>query len=188
MWTNWPQREIDGLTKAYVLAQLAYWTQQLLVVHLEARRPDYWQMLAHHFATIALIYSAHAYHHTRVSNLIFVLMDIIELIFPVRPSRPVLSPTGYDANDRKACEMPKVSGLHNHLRRSLRHIHGYVARDAPHILPHGMLERLSRLAPAHADTMLQRARGQSAGSVSRPRERVISLGAISPIYWHHLHD
>ncbi|KAI1186066.1 longevity-assurance protein [Nemania serpens] len=83
MWTNWPQREIDGLTKAYVLAQLAYWTQQLLVVHLEARRPDYWQMLAHHFATIALIYSAHAYHHTRVSNLIFVLMDIIELIFPL---------------------------------------------------------------------------------------------------------
>ncbi|KAI1179168.1 longevity-assurance protein [Nemania sp. FL0916] len=83
LWTDWPQREIEGLTKAYMLAQLAYWMQQLLVVHLEARRDDYQQMIAHHFATIALVASAYAYHHVRVSNLIFVLMDIIELIFPL---------------------------------------------------------------------------------------------------------
>lgn len=84
LWTNWPQREIDGVTKLYVLAQLAYWTQQLLVVHLEARRPDYWQMIAHHCATITLMIAAYTYHHSRISNLILVLMDIIELIFPVR--------------------------------------------------------------------------------------------------------
>lgn len=84
LWVDWPRRELDGLTKGYVLAQLAYWTQQLLVVHLEARRHDYWQMIAHHFATIALISSAYVYHHIQVSNLIFILMDIIELIFPVR--------------------------------------------------------------------------------------------------------
>ncbi|GAP83171.1 putative TRAM LAG1 CLN8 domain-like protein [Rosellinia necatrix] len=83
LWTDWPQRELDGLTKGYVLAQLAYWTQQLLVVNLEARRHDYWQMIAHHVATIALISSAYAYHHIRVTNLIFVMMDIIELIFPL---------------------------------------------------------------------------------------------------------
>ncbi|KAI0445393.1 longevity-assurance protein [Xylaria telfairii] len=83
LWADWPQRELAGLTKGYILAQLAYWTQQLLVVHLEARRPDYWQMIAHHFATIALISSAYVYHHIPVSNLIFVLMDIIELIFPL---------------------------------------------------------------------------------------------------------
>ncbi|KAI3325878.1 longevity assurance proteins LAG1/LAC1 [Xylariaceae sp. AK1471] len=83
LWTDWPQREIDGLSKGYVLAQLAYWTQQLLVVHLEARRHDYWQMIAHHCATITLMAAAYAYHHTRISNLILVLMDIIELIFPL---------------------------------------------------------------------------------------------------------
>ncbi len=75
---------MEGLTKGYVLAQLAYWTQQLLVVNLEARRHDYWQMIAHHLATTMLITSAYAHHHIRVTNLIFVLMDIIELIFPVR--------------------------------------------------------------------------------------------------------
>ncbi|KAI1129149.1 longevity-assurance protein [Nemania abortiva] len=83
LWTDWPQRELEGLTKGYVLAQLAYWIQQLLVVHLEARRHDYNQMIAHHLATIALISSAYAYHQIRVTNLIFVLMDIIELIFPL---------------------------------------------------------------------------------------------------------
>ncbi|KAI0912304.1 longevity-assurance protein [Ustulina deusta] len=83
LWTDWPQREMEGLTKGYVLAQLAYWTQQLLVVNLEARRHDYWQMIAHHLATTMLITSAYAHHHIRVTNLIFVLMDIIELIFPL---------------------------------------------------------------------------------------------------------
>ncbi|KAI0861550.1 longevity-assurance protein [Xylaria cubensis] len=83
LWTDWPQRELEGLTKGYVLAQLAYWIQQMIVVNLETRRHDYWQMIAHHCATIALISSAYAYHHTRVTNLIFVLMDIIELIFPL---------------------------------------------------------------------------------------------------------
>ncbi|KAI1291154.1 longevity-assurance protein [Xylaria venustula] len=83
LWTDWPEREMMGLIKGYVLAQLAYWTQQLLVVNLEARRHDYWQMIAHHLATTSLIITAYANHHTRVTNLIFVLMDIIELIFPL---------------------------------------------------------------------------------------------------------
>ncbi|KAI0206151.1 longevity-assurance protein [Astrocystis sublimbata] len=83
LWTDWPQRELEGLTKGYMLAQLAYWTQQLIVVNLEARRHDYWQMIAHHLATITLVASAYTYSCIRVSNLIFVLMDIIELIFPL---------------------------------------------------------------------------------------------------------
>ncbi|KAI1074221.1 TLC domain-containing protein [Whalleya microplaca] len=83
LWTNWPQRELDGLVKGYILAQWSYWTQQLLVVNIEARRKDYWQMIIHHFATISLIASSYAYHHTRVANLILVLMDVIELIFPL---------------------------------------------------------------------------------------------------------
>ncbi|KAI1439213.1 longevity-assurance protein [Xylaria sp. CBS 124048] len=83
LWADWPQRELEGLTKGYVLAQLAYWMQQVLVVNLEARRPDYWLMIAHHVATTTLITAAYAYHHTRVTNLIMVLMDIIELIFPL---------------------------------------------------------------------------------------------------------
>ncbi|OTA95313.1 hypothetical protein M434DRAFT_20324 [Hypoxylon sp. CO27-5] len=68
---------------AYMLAQWSYWIQQLLVVNLEARRKDYWEMIVHHFATISLIASAYAYHQTRVANLILVSMDVIELLFPL---------------------------------------------------------------------------------------------------------
>lgn len=83
LWTNWPQREIDGLTKTYILVQWAVWSQQVFVIHMEERRKDYWQILTHHFVTIALIAASYAYHHTRVGTVILVSMDIIELIFPV---------------------------------------------------------------------------------------------------------
>ncbi|KAI2626563.1 longevity assurance proteins LAG1/LAC1 [Hypoxylon sp. NC1633] len=83
LWTTWPQREADGLVKGYILAQWSWWTQQIIVVHIETRRKDYWQMIVHHLATISLIASAYAYHHLQVANLILVLMDAIELIFPL---------------------------------------------------------------------------------------------------------
>ena len=75
LWTNWPNREVDGITKAFVLAQLAFWLQQVLVVNIEERRRDHWQMLTHHFVTIALLFSCYRYGHTRAGTLILVLMD-----------------------------------------------------------------------------------------------------------------
>ncbi|ORY67786.1 TLC domain-containing protein [Pseudomassariella vexata] len=83
LWTNWPVRELDGLVKGYVLAQWAFWLQQVLVINIEDRRKDHWQMLTHHFITIALISSSYAYHQTRVGNLILVLMDVVDLFLPL---------------------------------------------------------------------------------------------------------
>ncbi|KAH6643413.1 TLC domain-containing protein [Truncatella angustata] len=83
LWTNWPAREIDGVMKVYMLAQFAFWLQQVLVIHIEERRKDHWQMLTHHFLTIALVGAAYAYHQTRVGHLILVLMDIVDLFFPL---------------------------------------------------------------------------------------------------------
>jgi acyl-CoA-dependent ceramide synthase len=71
--------------KGYMLGQLSFWVQQLLVINIEERRKDHWQMLAHHLVTIGLIYSSYRYHHTRVGNVILVLMDVVELFLPVRP-------------------------------------------------------------------------------------------------------
>lgn len=39
--------------------------------------------MGHHAVTISLIIAAYAYHQTRVGVLLLVLMDVIELIFPV---------------------------------------------------------------------------------------------------------
>lgn len=69
--------------KAYLLAQWAFWVQQVLVIHIEERRKDHYQMLTHHFITITLISTSYCYHLTRVGNLILVLMDVVDLFLPV---------------------------------------------------------------------------------------------------------
>ncbi|KAL6916289.1 hypothetical protein FSST1_007784 [Fusarium sambucinum] len=83
MWTNWPNREVSGLMKSYMLAQLAFWLQQIIVVNIEKRRKDYWQMISHHIVTIALVYSSYRYGLTRVGNVVLILMDLNDLIFSV---------------------------------------------------------------------------------------------------------
>ncbi|KAK0655076.1 TLC domain-containing protein [Cercophora newfieldiana] len=82
LWTDWPNREVSGLMKGYMLAQLAFWVQQVLVINIEERRKDYWQMLTHHFVTISLMYGSYRYGYTRVGNLILVLMDVVDLFLP----------------------------------------------------------------------------------------------------------
>jgi acyl-CoA-dependent ceramide synthase len=83
LWTNWPDRELDGFMKAYVMVQWSFWIQQILVVHIEDRRKDHWQMLTHHFITVTLVSASYAYHQTRVGSLILWLMDVVDLTFPV---------------------------------------------------------------------------------------------------------
>jgi acyl-CoA-dependent ceramide synthase len=83
LWTNWPDRELTGLTKAYMLAQWSFWIQQVLVIHIEDRRKDHWQMLTHHFVTIILIAGCYANHQTRVGHLFLVLMDVVDLFLPL---------------------------------------------------------------------------------------------------------
>ncbi|KAL2157904.1 hypothetical protein VTH06DRAFT_4959 [Thermothelomyces fergusii] len=79
LWTGWPDRELTGLMKGYMLAQLGFWVQQMVVINIEERRKDHWQMFTHHVVTSVLIYTSYRYGHTRVGNLILVLMDVSDL-------------------------------------------------------------------------------------------------------------
>lgn len=83
LWTNWPDRELTLLMKTYILVQWSFWVQQVLVIHLEDRRKDHWQMLTHHFVTISLVAASYYNHMTRVGHLILVLMDVVDLFFPL---------------------------------------------------------------------------------------------------------
>ncbi|KIL93901.1 hypothetical protein FAVG1_02463 [Fusarium avenaceum] len=83
MWVDWPNRELSGLRKYYMLAQLAFWLQQIIVVNIEKRRKDFWQMVSHHVVTIALVYCSYRYGLTQVGNVILILMDFNDLIFSV---------------------------------------------------------------------------------------------------------
>ncbi|PYH46374.1 TLC domain-containing protein [Aspergillus saccharolyticus JOP 1030-1] len=83
MFTDWPTRDLPGLTKVYILGQWAFWLQQILVINIEARRKDHWQMLAHHLVTVVLIATSYALHLTRVANLVLILMDVVDIFFPL---------------------------------------------------------------------------------------------------------
>ncbi|KAF5013693.1 hypothetical protein FDECE_317 [Fusarium decemcellulare] len=81
LWTNWPNREITGPMKGYMLAQLAFWLHQMIVINIEKRRKDHWQMFSHHVVTIGLIYCSYRYGHTRVGHVVLILMDANDVVF-----------------------------------------------------------------------------------------------------------
>jgi acyl-CoA-dependent ceramide synthase len=83
LWTDWPNREISGLRKWYILVQYAFWLQQILVINIEARRKDYWQMFTHHVVTTMLIFTSYGYHQTKVANLILCIMDTADILLGV---------------------------------------------------------------------------------------------------------
>lgn len=82
LWKNWPIREMEGLSKWYYLVQFAFWLQQIVVVNIEERRKDHWQMFTHHIVTCALIFLSYGYHQSKVGTLILCLMDVVDLFLP----------------------------------------------------------------------------------------------------------
>ncbi|OJZ87089.1 hypothetical protein ASPFODRAFT_59552 [Aspergillus luchuensis CBS 106.47] len=82
IWDQWPARNVSGLMKWYLLVQLAFWVQMLLVINIEERRKDHYQMLTHHIITITLFGSAYIYGFYNVSNVVLSLMDIVDLLLP----------------------------------------------------------------------------------------------------------
>lgn len=83
LWKDWPVREMSGLSKWYYLVQFAFWLQQIVVVNIEERRKDHWQMFTHHIITCVLIFASYGYHQTKVGTLILCLMDVVDLFLPL---------------------------------------------------------------------------------------------------------
>lgn len=77
-----------GLCKWYYLAQVAFYLQQMLVVNIEERRKDHWQMFIHHIITCMLMFASYGYHQTKVGITILCLMDVVDLLLPVSPALP----------------------------------------------------------------------------------------------------
>jgi hypothetical protein len=83
LWTAWPSREMSGFFKWYYLIQLSFCAQQLLAIHMEARRKDYVEMLTHHIITCSLISITYVYRYTRAANVVLCLMDLVDILLPV---------------------------------------------------------------------------------------------------------
>jgi acyl-CoA-dependent ceramide synthase len=69
--------------KLYYLSQLAFWIQQVAVLHLEHRRKDHLQMLLHHIVTIVFLFGSYSYRQWRAGNAVLVCMDLVDIILPL---------------------------------------------------------------------------------------------------------
>ena len=83
IWSEWPSRGVSGLMKWYLLVQLSFWLQQIIVVNVEEKRKDYFQMFTHHIITSALLSSAYIYSFYNVSNVVLCMMDVVDILLPV---------------------------------------------------------------------------------------------------------
>jgi acyl-CoA-dependent ceramide synthase len=83
LWSGFPHLRLQAALKFYYLSQLAFWLQQVAVLHLESRRKDHFQMLLHHVITIMLLAGSYSYRQWRAGNAILVCMDLVDIILPL---------------------------------------------------------------------------------------------------------
>lgn len=79
LYLGWPHDRMGGFFKKYYLVLMAFWLQQVLVLNIEKRRKDHFQMFSHHLITCALIIGLYYYYYTRVGNLILMIMDLVDV-------------------------------------------------------------------------------------------------------------
>ncbi|BGP13686.1 hypothetical protein JCM10213_002254 [Rhodosporidiobolus nylandii] len=78
-WKGYPHDALPAFTKYYYLVQTAFWIQQIIVLNLEARRKDYYQMFAHHIITVILMMFSYVLNWTRIGNTILCTMDLADV-------------------------------------------------------------------------------------------------------------
>lgn len=89
MWSG-PMPAMSGLLKFYYLVQFAFWLQQIVVVNIEEKRKDHWQMFSHHIITCTLMLWSYGYYQTKVGNVILCIMDVVDILLPVSSLPPQL--------------------------------------------------------------------------------------------------
>lgn len=79
-WGKHLEDSIPALTKFYYLAQAAFWIQQIVVLNLEKRRKDHYQMLTHHLVTCLLVCGSYAVNFTGIGLAIHTTMDFSDIL------------------------------------------------------------------------------------------------------------
>ncbi|KAJ2741036.1 Sphingosine N-acyltransferase lag1 [Coemansia sp. BCRC 34301] len=81
MYNNYPDDHVImpyGL-KWFYLVQTAFWLSNVYTIHVEERRKDHNEMMAHHVVTITLVLSSYAFHFTRFGHVFMLVMDFPDI-------------------------------------------------------------------------------------------------------------
>lgn len=79
IYIGWPHDRMSSLYKKYYLVSIAFWLHQVLVLNIEVRRKDHYQMFGHHIITCALVIGSYYYYFTRIGCLILMIMDSVDI-------------------------------------------------------------------------------------------------------------
>lgn len=83
LFEGYPHTQLPHVMIWYYYVQLAFWLQQIFVLHIEAPRKDFWALLAHHTVTLLLISGSALSNFWRAGNVVFVVMDLADIILAV---------------------------------------------------------------------------------------------------------
>ncbi|KAF9871358.1 TLC domain-containing protein [Colletotrichum karsti] len=78
MYETFPHKTHEAIVKFYYLFEAAYWAQQALVMLLGMEKPrkDYYELVAHHIVTLALIGLSYRFHFTYMGIAVYLTHDI----------------------------------------------------------------------------------------------------------------
>ncbi|CAL2049962.1 CBN-HYL-2 protein [Caenorhabditis brenneri] len=83
-WRKWPFHPIPTAISWYYWIQGGFYIALVFgILFLDAKRSDFWQMLVHHFITLALIGISWIMNMTRVGTLILVSHDAVDILIDV---------------------------------------------------------------------------------------------------------
>ncbi|KAL0936795.1 sphingosine n-acyltransferase lac1 [Colletotrichum truncatum] len=92
MYESFPHKTHEAVVKFYYLFEAAYWAQQALVMLLGMEKPrkDYYELVAHHIVTLALIGLSYRFHFTYMGIAVYLTHDISD--FFMAASLPARNP------------------------------------------------------------------------------------------------
>ncbi|TDZ16650.1 Sphingosine N-acyltransferase-like protein FUM17 [Colletotrichum orbiculare MAFF 240422] len=88
MYETFPHKTHEAVVKFYYLFEAAYWAQQALVMLLGMEKPrkDYYELVAHHCVTLALIGLSYRFHFTYMGIAVYLTHDISDFFMAASKS------------------------------------------------------------------------------------------------------
>ena len=110
MYVNFPHWTHEAYFKFYYLFQASYWLQQFIVLCLGMEKPrkDYYELVAHHIVSLALIVASYRFHFTYMGLAVFITHDISDFFLAVSTFCAVV-PQETDKIDLQSPELHRPS-------------------------------------------------------------------------------
>lgn len=78
-WTGYPFQEVSSDLRRFYLTAVGYHCSEVLMLLLEERHPDFWEMMLHHLVTCCLVVFSFSFNYLRIGSLVLLLHGITDI-------------------------------------------------------------------------------------------------------------